>query len=130
MNIVQDTPQLLVLESKALFGLLGSSTYVFDKADATLKISGKGFFGAKPVEHPLAAICGVVLQEQAATASERAESAGRTYRIELVRLDGSKLPLTASYSSGKTYKEKLVEKIRQFLVTTPPLPKQAPSLPG
>ncbi|MDQ6625029.1 MAG: hypothetical protein M3Y69_02650 [Verrucomicrobiota bacterium] len=115
MKILQENAKQLVLESKIVFGLFGSSNYNFDKDDRKLKITGKGFLGSKPQEYPLAELTSAVLQEQAATRSERSDPSKRTYRIELVRSDGSRLPLTAVYSSGKASKMRLVEKIDQFL---------------
>jgi hypothetical protein len=117
MQILQETPSQLVLQSKVVFGLLGSTSYTFDKGNGTLKINGRGLFGSKPKEYPLAGITGAVLQEQSGTAAERATSSARTYRIELVRQDGSRLPLTFAYTSGKAGKEQLVEKLRQFLLS-------------
>jgi hypothetical protein len=117
MQILQETSNQLVLQSKIVFGLLGSTSYTFDKSNGTLKINGRGLFGSKPKEYPLAGITGAVLQEQSETSAERAVSDAHTYRIELVRQDGSKLPLTFAYTSGKAAKEQLVEKLRQFLLS-------------
>ena len=118
MQILQETSNQLVLQSKIVFGLLGTTSYIFDKGNGTLKINGRGLFGSKPKEYPLASITGAVLQEQSGTSAERATSGARTYRIELVRQDGSKLPLTFAYTSGKAAKEQQVEKLRQFLLSS------------
>jgi len=117
MQIVEESPNQLKLEAKVVFGLLGSTTYTFDKSAGALKISGKGVFGSKPQEYPLAQFTGAVLQEASRSGVEMNDATARIYRIELVKQDGSRMPLTVAYSSGKQAKAQLVETIRRFLGT-------------
>jgi hypothetical protein len=127
MKIIRETPLQLALESKALFGLLGTTTYLFDKTAGTLTIASKGILGNKKQEHALAEIKDAVVQESVRGAEERNDPTARTYRIKLVKQDGSGVPLTTLFTSGKKSKEQLADAIRQFLhsgsgASTPPLP--------
>ena len=117
MKITTETPTQLTLDSKVLFGLLGATTYNFDKAAGKLTVNGKGLFGGKSREVSLSQITGVKVTEAARTGAERNDPAARMFRIEFVCPGGSNIPLTTSYSSGQKAKENLAEKLRQFLLS-------------
>lgn len=116
MKITSETPAQLTLESKVLFGLLGSATYVFDKAAGNLVITGKGLFGGKNRELSLAQVTGVRVAEAARTGQERNDPTARTFRVELLCKEGPSFPLTQVFTSGQRAKEQLAEKLRQFLL--------------
>jgi hypothetical protein len=119
VKIVQQTPLQLALESKALFGLLCCTTYLFDKTAGTITIASKGIIGNKKQELALAEIKDAVLEESVRGVEERNDSTARTYRLKLVKQDGSGVPLTAMFTSGKKSKEQLADAIRQFLHSGP-----------
>lgn len=129
MKILDETPLKLTLESKVLFGLLGCTTYVLDKTTGKLTIASKGLIGNKQQEHSLGQITDAVIEESARGMEEMNDATARTYRIKLLRKDGTSIPLTSMYSSGKKSKEKLSEKIRQFLLSGPNASAMAPPLP-
>ncbi len=119
MKVIQEAADKLVLEGKTLFGLLGSTQYIFDRGAGSLEISSKGLFGSKRREYPLAEITGATVQQESYARNPRPGEA--TYRIELVRRDGTRLPLTTLYTSGKAGKDMIAAKIHVFLAAAAPV---------
>lgn len=66
-----------------------------------------------PVRIPLSKI------EAATVEWSTGDKGGRTYRVALVKVDGSTVPLTHVYSSGSGGKEKVAQAIRRLLAARP-----------
>jgi hypothetical protein len=87
-------------------------TCTFDLKTGQFTRESRGPRGTRQVQYALKEIVGVRV----------ARSVGRsqTFRVELVRASGDRVPLTSSYSSGKGDKQESAELIRGFLELSDP----------
>lgn len=91
----------------AAFG--NTVTATFDSSIGRFTRTSKGLLRNNETAHQLPDIAGVDVQASPAARSSRG------YRIALALASGVRVPLTTSYSSGKSGKEQTAAAIRQFL---------------
>lgn len=91
----------------AAFG--NTVTATFDKNAGRFTRSVRGLVRDSDVTHPLSEVSGVAVD------ASPSANPSRGYRIGLTLASGARVPLTTSYSSGKSGKEQTAAAIRQFL---------------
>lgn len=84
-------------------------TVTFDKNVGRFTRATNGILRNSEVTHPLDQISGTSVE------SSKSAKSSRGYRIALTLASGARVPLTTSYSSGKSGKEQTAAAIRQFL---------------
>lgn len=99
----------------ALFGVAAilafgnTVTATFDSNAGRFTRTVRGLVRNSEITHPLSEITG------ASVDTSRASRGSPAYRVALVLASGAHVPLTTSYSSGKSAKEQSAAAIRQFL---------------
>ena len=84
-------------------------TATFDKGVNRFTRRTLGLLRTSDITHPLDQIAGVIVE------ASRSAKASRGSRMAVTLASGARVPLTASYSSGKSGKEQAAAAIRQFL---------------
>ncbi|HEY9815957.1 MAG TPA: hypothetical protein V6D20_09215, partial [Candidatus Obscuribacterales bacterium] len=91
-------------------------TCEFDKLGQSFKLTRRGLWGSKTIEHPLHHIQTVHLE------TSRSSKGSTTYRVALGLKNGDRLPITTYYSSGRKGKQKTADQISAFLGLTTSTP--------
>jgi len=87
-------------------------TCTFDKTIGRMTLKKQSLRKTKAIEHPIEAISGVHLEKSISTNDNGTST---LYRVTLGLASSKRIPLTSSYSTGLTSKQKTAEVIATFL---------------
>lgn len=98
-----------ILGALVILAFGNTVTATFDKSAGRFTRSVRGLIRNSDVTHPLPEVAGVAVD------ASPSANPSRGYRMAVTLASGARVPLTTSYSSGKSGKEQTAAAIRQFL---------------